>query len=185
MKSPARIILLNGPGSVGKTSVAQALQKITETPFLHVRGEDFLNMLPATHRDHPEGTYYETLTEGGRPSAVLRTGRHAQAVMSGMRHAVAAMAREGNNLIVDDALNEGGADAYVRLLASCRLYIVGLYAPLDVLEARESRRSDRRPGLARWQFERVHRGVNYDIGIDTATDSPEACATTLKLALKL
>ncbi|MBZ9829130.1 hypothetical protein LB534_27955 [Mesorhizobium sp. CA18] len=44
--------------------------------------------------------------------------------------------------------------------------------PQEVLETRESRRADRLPGLARWQFERVHLGVAYDLELDTSRLMP-------------
>lgn len=42
----ARIVLLNGVGSVGKTAIAKAMQAITAEPFLHVEMDAFLNMMP-------------------------------------------------------------------------------------------------------------------------------------------
>lgn len=185
MPEPACIILLNGPGSVGKTATARALQAITTEPFLHVKTESFIDMLPPTLRDHTDGLRYETLTEDGKPSTAMRTGPQGENLLNGMRHAVAAMARQHNNMIVDETLVEGSAELYRKLLAPFRLHIVGLFAPLDLLETREVRRGDRKPGLARWQYERVHRGVAYDLGIDTSSDSPESCAMTIKLALRL
>ena len=61
---------------------------------------------------------------------------------------------------------------YRALLARHDLRFVGLFAPLDVLESRERRRGDRELGLARWQYGRVHQGVEYDLRIDTAEASP-------------
>ncbi|RYF98920.1 MAG: chloramphenicol phosphotransferase, partial [Caulobacteraceae bacterium] len=56
------------------------------------------------------------------------------------------------------------------------LRIVGLFAPLEVLERRERERGDRELGLARWQFERVHRDVIYDLEIDATATTPAATA---------
>ena len=54
-----------------------------------------------------------------------------------------------------------------------------MFAPLDVLEAREIARGDRAIGLARWQFDKVHRGMTYDFEIDTSTLTPDACAAAI------
>jgi chloramphenicol 3-O phosphotransferase len=62
----ARIIILNGVGSVGKSSIARALQKITAQPFLHVAMDAFLDMLPASYMDHPDGFLFED--HGKKPS---------------------------------------------------------------------------------------------------------------------
>lgn len=44
-----RIIILNGAGSAGKSSIAKALQAITNEPFLHVAMDDFLDILTYLH----------------------------------------------------------------------------------------------------------------------------------------
>ena len=43
----ARIVLLNGVSSVGKGSVAKALQRIASRPMLHVQMDVFMEMMPA------------------------------------------------------------------------------------------------------------------------------------------
>ncbi|MDE2063774.1 MAG: hypothetical protein KGJ00_15330 [Bradyrhizobium sp.] len=57
---------------------------------------------------------------------------------------------------------------------------VGLFAPLEVLEARARARGDREIGLARWQYGRVHEGVAYDLEIDTTTMDPMDCARLIR-----
>jgi chloramphenicol 3-O phosphotransferase len=94
-----------------------------------------------------------------------------------MRHAVAAMAGQGNNLIVDEVMIEPQtAREYRDLLRDCDFRLVGLFAPLDVLEARERARGDREIGLARWQFGRVHHGMIYDLELHTVAAGPDECA---------
>jgi chloramphenicol 3-O phosphotransferase len=184
---PATVLLLNGVGSVGKGSVARALQAIAAAPFLHVEMDAFLAMLPERYLNHPDGLTFETLIEDGRPSVAVRSAPVAERLLKGMRHAVAALAAAGNNLIVDEVLfgdvetEYGNAVAeYRALLAPYRLHMVGVFAPLEVIEEREERRGDRAAGLARWQFDRVHRGMVYDLEIDTAAASPEDCARAIK-----
>jgi chloramphenicol 3-O phosphotransferase len=62
---------------------------------------------------------------------------------------------------------------------------VGLFASLDVLEERERQRGDRRIGLARWQFARVHQDITYDLQIDTTTGTPAENAQTIRTAFGL
>ena len=100
----AKIVLLNGVGSAGKSSIAKALQTITAEPFLHVQMDAFLDMLPPTLQDHADGFSFETVLEDGKPSVVIRSGPVGARTMRGMRHAIAAMAGQGNNLIVDDVI---------------------------------------------------------------------------------
>lgn len=166
----AKIVLLNGVGSAGKSSIAKALQAITAEPFLHVEMDAFLQMLPAALQENLPGFGYESGWQDGKPSVAIEAGPVGRRAMQGMRHAIAAMARQGNNLIVDDVMVDGEMAQYQALLGDFEVFRVGVVAPLDVLEARESARADRLPGLARWQFERVHKGC-----ATTSTSTP-ACS---------
>ena len=106
--------------------------------------------------------------------------------MRGMRHAVAAMTAQGNNLIVNEVIIEAQAvHEYRDLLSPFDLRLVGLFAQLDVLEARENARGDREIGLARWQYDRVHRGIAYDLEVDTAAMTPAECARLIRDAFEL
>jgi chloramphenicol 3-O phosphotransferase len=176
----ATIILLNGVGSVGKTAIAKALQSIARTQFLHVQMDAFIEMLPETMIGHPDGLVFEPIQQDGKPAIVIKSGPVAQLAFRGMRHAVAALAAQGNNLIVDDVLLGTTAREYAELLSTFRLHWVGVLAPLDVLEARERQRGDRLIGLARWQYDRVHQGLTYDLELDTGLASPMACAQVIK-----
>lgn len=167
------VIILNGVGSVGKSSTARALQELAATPFLHVSMDVFADMLPERMFGHPDGMIFETVQEQGRPSVTIRTGPVMQRTMRGMRHAIAALAAQGCDLVVDDVMmQEADADAYRALLTDVELRFVGLFAPLEVLEARELARGDRQPGLARWQFDRVHVGQRYELSIETSNSTP-------------
>ncbi len=167
------VIVLNGVGSVGKTSTARALQRITAEPFLHVAMDAFLDMLPKAMLGHADGLIFEAEQDQDQPSVAIRTGPVVDRAMRGMRHAIVAMAAQGNNLVVDDVMTKEGQDQeYRALLSGFDVRLVGLFAPLDVLEARERQRGDRQIGLARWQYERVHRGRSYDLEIDTAAATP-------------
>jgi chloramphenicol 3-O phosphotransferase len=182
----SHVVILNGVGSVGKSSTAKALRDITADPFLLVQMDVFLDMLPPAMIGHPDGVVFETVRDNDQPSVIIRSGPVVRRAMRGMRHAVAAMADQGNNLIVDEViLSPETARDYRELLARFTCRFVGLFAPLDVLEARERARGDRLPGLARWQYDRVHNGMAYDLEIDTASASPPECARRIKAALGL
>ena len=170
------ILLLNGPGSAGKTSLGRALQRATEAPFLHVQMDDFLSMQPPRDDNHPETFFWETTHEDGVPLTRFHTGPRGAALMRGYRRSIAALAGEGWNVIADDvAVAEDIAD-YRDVLAPFRLLVVKVHAPLAVLEAREKARGDRMIGLARDQWQRVHAGVTYDFTLDTSALTPEAGA---------
>jgi chloramphenicol 3-O phosphotransferase len=185
LSAPATIILLNGVGSSGKSSIAKALQTIAAEPFLHVQMDVFMEMLPEALQDHPDGFSYETVHEDGKPAMVIRTGPAGRRALQGMRYAIAAMAAQGNNLIIDDVLCAGEMPEYVKLLSDFDLHLVGVFAPLDILEERERRRGDRLIGLARWQYGRVHKDASYDLEIDTSTATPLECAKHIREKFQL
>lgn len=176
----ATIILLNGAGSAGKSSIARALQSMLAAPCLHFQMDTFLEMLPDAYHEHPEGFVYETLIEAGEPAVEVRGGPVSARLMRGMRRSAAAMAEEGNDLIVDDVCGYGEIADYRALLAKFTFHTVGVFASLGVLEARERQRGDRMIGLARWQYRRVHEGIDYDFRVDTDAISPVECARLIK-----
>jgi chloramphenicol 3-O phosphotransferase len=179
------VIILNGVGSVGKTSIAKELQGICSRPFLHLQMDVFLEMMPPKLQNHADGFEFEVISEGGHPAMVIRTGPIGDRVMRGMRRAVAAMADQANNLIVDDVLTDVEHAEYRSLLSRHCVRTVGLRAPLEVLERREILRGDRGIGLARWQFPRIHRGIAYDLELDTSIDPPAVCAERIRSAFGL
>jgi len=181
----ARIIFLNGIGSAGKSSIAKALQKITTRPFLHIQMDAFLDMLPEAYQDHPDAFAYENHPEDGKPRIVIKAGPLGERLMRGMRHAIAAMAAQGNDLIVDEVMDVTTWAEYAALLFSFEIFLVGIMAPLEVLEARERERGDRLIGLARGQFHRIHRGMKYDLEVDTAAATPMECAQLIREKFRL
>ena len=185
MNRSAQIILLNGVGSAGKSSIAKQLQQILDEPFLHIQMDDFCAMLPEALQDHPDGFAFEEISENGKPLVVIKTGPVGARAMRGMRRAIAAMAAEGNNLIIDDVMLENEQEEYATLLSGFEIFFVGVLAPLEVLEAREQQRGDRMIGLARWQYDRVHQGKTYDLEVDSGSLDPLQCATIIKQKFQL
>jgi chloramphenicol 3-O phosphotransferase len=171
-----KIILLNGVGSSGKTSIARALQAASREPFLHVQMDAFMAMLPARYLDDPDGFAFTPSTVDGKSVVSIQSGPVAQRAMRGMRQAMVALASEGNNLIVDEVLLGDEKNDYARMFEPFRLITVGVHCPLQVLEERERMRGDRLVGLARWQYNKVHAGMTYNVTVDTSAASPEECA---------
>ncbi|WP_164783647.1 MULTISPECIES: hypothetical protein [unclassified Mesorhizobium] len=92
---------------------------------------------------------------------------------------------QGNNLIVDNVLCDGEMPEYLRWLSDFDLCLVGVFAPLDVLEG--SRNPAGRP-LARavaLAKDRVHKNIGYDLEIDTSTLTPLQCARRIKAKFQL
>jgi chloramphenicol 3-O phosphotransferase len=181
----SRVIILNGVGSSGKSTIARALQQIAGAPFLHVEMDAFIDMLPPAAFGQSSGMRFETLEQDGRAAVAIKTGPVIARLMRGMRRAIAALAAAGNDLIVDDVWWEDEQADYRALLGGFDLRFVAIHAPLEELEARERERGDRVIGLARWQFGRVHKGVEYDLEIDTEGATPQECAEAIKETFRL
>lgn len=66
------------------------------------------------------------------------------------------------------------------LLKPFEVFMVDVFASLEILEARELQRGDRMIGLARWQYDGVHKDMRYDLEIDTSNITPVEGAQMIK-----
>lgn len=178
-----KIILLNGVGSSGKSSLARALQAASRDVFLHVQMDAFLGMLPTRYLDDPDGFTFASSIVEGKKVVSIHTGPVAQRTVLGMRHAIVALASAGNNPIVDEVLLGDEKNDDARLFGPFQLITAGVHCPLQVREERERQRGDRLVGLARWQFDKVHAGMTYIVTVNTSEATPEECARTVMRAL--
>lgn len=168
-----KIIVINGVSSVGKTSAAKAIQDRAKRAFLHVQMDDFLKMLPRRAFESREGLVFERIDS---QTIDVQFGDLVERALAGMRSAVASMAECGNNIVVDDVFFADEDADYRRLLKRYDCHLVGLFAPLELVQTRERMRGDRDIGLAKGQFERVHKNRIYDLEIDTSQKSPDQVA---------
>ncbi len=161
---PPYVVLLNGPSSSGKSTLAAELQLQLADPWFHLGVDDFLKRLLL--EDHQDQLVAELAP-----------------VMRGIHAAMAAVARAGNRVIIDHVLAQPGwADELRDLLAGTSCLWVGLNCDLDVVEARERVRH-REPGTARGQLDTVHEGIRYDLELDTSRLGPQEGATRVKAVL--
>lgn len=173
----ATVILLNGTSSVGKSSLARALQQAAKKNFLHVQMDAFLDMQPARLNNHPDAFVFRAIEGAVPPEIAIETGPFCQQLLDGMRRSVRALADAGLDLIVDDVwLQNDEQHAYERHLGGHTVHFVGVHASLEVSEAREKARGDRDIGQARWQRSRVHVNARYDLEVDTSQTTPERAA---------
>ncbi|MER7705595.1 chloramphenicol phosphotransferase [Kitasatospora sp. NPDC097605] len=91
---------------------------------------------------------------------------------------VAAMARAGARIVVDEVFLGATASQqrWRAALDGLDVLWVGVRCAPEVAAGRERARGDRVPGMAAAQAEAVHRGVRYDLEVDTAVHDPAACA---------
>jgi chloramphenicol 3-O phosphotransferase len=166
------VILLNGASSSGKTTLARALQRALDEPFLYFSSDQLVaaGVLPEVDR---------TGTTGPRAWSVLRPR-----FFDGFHRATAALAAAGNWLIVEHVIEcRRWYDDLVELLADCDVFYVGVECPLPELERRERERGDRFIGEGRSHLEDgIHTWGPYDMHIDTSLSTVEDNAARIQRA---
>ena len=170
----SQVIVLNGGSSSGKTGIARCLQAILPRPWISIGVDDLLDALPPSLMGSGSGVAFErqgevTLGDGFRESeAAWMTG-------------VAAMARAGARIIIDDVFLGGGASQErIRAhLEGLGVLWVGVRCDPEIAASREIARGDRVIGMAASQAEVVHKGVVYDIEVDTSHTESLDCARAI------
>jgi chloramphenicol 3-O phosphotransferase len=164
---PAAIVL-HGPTSAGKSSLANALQDSSPVPAFHVAVDAFVTMSRRRDMRTPE--------EQERAYHI-----HCE----NLRSTLARLLDTQFEIIVDFVLrDEAELRDTLRVLESRPMYLVSVRAPLDILEERERRREDRATGMAREQSAHPAFRRDYDLVIDTSKHTPENGAVAIRSFLR-
>ena len=175
----ASVIILNGVSSSGKSSLARALQNNSRETLLRVAMDDFLSMLPPG-RESTEDWFPLVLAEAPEQALPrIEIGPRGGLLLEQMRAFVGSLAARGMSVIVDEVCEAEAIRDYRLQVGSARLVVVKVEAPLAVIEQRERERGDRLIGLARDQAGFLHKGIAYDITVDTSTGTPDELAREL------
>jgi chloramphenicol 3-O phosphotransferase len=164
---PAAIVL-HGPTSAGKSSLARALQDSASVPAFHVALDAFVTM--SRRRDM-------------RTSQEQLQAYHIHC--ENLRSTLIRLLDTQFEIIVDLVIrDEAELRDTFRVLSKRPMYLVGVRAPLEVLEERERRRKDRGTGMAREQSANAAFSREYDLVIDTSLHSPEDGAVAIRSFLR-
>jgi chloramphenicol 3-O phosphotransferase len=167
-----QVIVLNGGSSAGKTAIARCLQAILPQPWISLSVDDLVAALPPSLTDSGAGIAF------GQHGEVLVGGGFREIEAAWMA-GVAAMARAGARVIFDDVFL-GGAASQDRVRAGLDgLAVLWVGCAPEIAADREIARGDRAVGMAAAQAETVHRGVAYDIEIDTSRTESLDCARAI------
>ena len=169
----ADIVVLNGGSSSGKTSLGRCLQELLPVPWLMLGVDDLIAAMPA-RRDDSVISF--------APDGTISVGPGFRRLEAGWYDGIAAMARSGVGVIVDEVFLGGGSSQarLRRALSGLAVLWVGVRCDPAVAAAREAGRNDRVPGMATAQADVVHQGVYYDIEVDTTDSSALECAQRIK-----
>ncbi|MFI9627466.1 chloramphenicol phosphotransferase CPT [Streptomyces sp. NPDC052042] len=169
-----QVIVLNGGSSSGKSGIARCLQSVLPDPWLAVGVDTLIETMPAAMQASASGIDF-SVDDG------VSTGPEFRVLEAAWMEGVAAMARAGARIVVDDVFL-GGAESQQRwrkALDGLDVLWVGVRCESAVAAGREVARGDRIPGMAASQAEAVHQDVVYDLEVDTTHTESLACARTI------
>ncbi len=156
-------IVLNGTSSAGKTSTARAIQRLAKSPVLYVALDTFTDMFDWASISDPE----------------VRKDCHRIAI-DNLHTCLTSLTASVVTVVVDHVWEQHAwFEACQQALHHCDTYWIGVHCPLEIVEQRERDRGDRRIGLSRLQFDRVHVSKPYHFEIDTSLHSPDECAEAI------
>jgi chloramphenicol 3-O phosphotransferase len=169
-----QVIILNGGSSSGKTTIARSLQAVLPQPWLAFSIDDLVDALPPSMHTADAGIL---LGSDGSVSVGADFHTLEAAWMTG----IAATARAGANVIVDDVFLSGATSQqrWEQALGELNVLWAGVHCDAAVAAQREHQRGDRNAGMAAQQADVVHKGVRYDLNVDTTDTDPADCARTI------
>ncbi|WP_328552351.1 MULTISPECIES: chloramphenicol phosphotransferase CPT [unclassified Streptomyces] len=168
------VIVLNGGSSSGKSGIVRCLQAVLPDPWLALGTDTLVDAMPASMRSSDAGIEFA-------PDGEVIVGPEFRTLEAAWIEGVAAMARAGARVIVDEVFL-GGADSQQRwrkALGGLRVLWVGVRCDGAVAAGREVARGDRVIGMAASQAEVVHRGMVYDLEVDTTRAESMECARAI------
>ncbi|WP_406494471.1 chloramphenicol phosphotransferase CPT [Streptomyces sp. NBC_00846] len=166
-----QMIVLNGGSSSGKSGIARCLQAVLPDSWLTFGVDTLVDAMPAAMRASDAGIEFA-------PDGEVIVGPEFRTLETAWIEGVATMARIGAGVIVDEVFLGGAASQqrWQKALGGLRVLWVGVRCESAVATAREIARGDRVPGMAAAQADVVHRGVTYDLEVDTTRSESMECA---------
>ena len=163
-----KIILLNGPSSSGKSTLARALKK-------KIKEKLNREYLIVSIDDHMKIAEDETIYED---DVWEISGEMCGAVRHGLEKADGA--------IVDHVITSGRIyEQFMELTDTAPVLKVRVTCPIDVLLKREQRRGNRAAGSAQASYDYLYPKDGYDITVDTSLRTAEGCAGEIMDAMDL
>ena len=174
-----QVIVLNGGSSSGKSGIARCLQAVLPDPWLAFGTDTLAQAMPMSLQTSAAGI------EVGQDGEVI-VGPEFRALEAAWIAGIAKMAHAGARIIVDEVFLGGPASQqrWKNALGALSVLWVGVRCDAAVAAGRELARGDRVPGMAASQAELVHRGIAYDLQVDTTNAEALACAQVIAARLR-
>ncbi|MBJ3810626.1 chloramphenicol phosphotransferase CPT [Streptomyces flavofungini] len=169
-----QVIVLNGGSSSGKSGIVRCLQAVLPGPWLAFGVDTFVDALPAAMRKSDAGIAFG-------PDGEVAVGPEFHALEAAWIEGLAAMARAGARIVVDEVFLGGveSQERWRRALGELGVLWVGVRCDSAIATDREVARGDRVAGMAAAQADVVHRGMVYDLEVDTGHAESMACARAI------
>jgi chloramphenicol 3-O phosphotransferase len=169
-----QVIVLNGGSSSGKTGIGRCLQAVLPQTWLLLGTDTLVEAIPGSGHRPAAGIEFG-------PAGEVIIGPRFRELEAAWIAGIAAMARAGARIIVDEVFLGGPASQqrWRQALGDLPVLWVGVRCDGEVAAARELARGDRAPGMAASQAELVHRGVAYDLAVDTTHAEALDCARVI------
>ena len=169
-----QVIVLNGGSSSGKSGIARCLQAVLPDPWLAFGTDTLIQAMPVPARTSAAGIEFA-------PDGEVVVGPEFRALEAAWIAGIAAMARAGARIIVDEVFLGGPASQrrWKNALGTLPVLWVGVRCESAVAAGREIARGDRVTGMAASQAEVVHQGIVYDLQVDTTRTEALDCARAI------
>jgi chloramphenicol 3-O phosphotransferase len=169
-----QVIVLNGGSSSGKSGIARCLQAVLPDPWLAFGVDSLIQAMPASSPTSVTGIEFA-------PDGAVIVGPQFRSLEAAWMEGVAAMARAGARIILDEVFLGGATSQrrWKKALGTLPVLWVGVQCDSATATGREIARGDRVIGMAASQAEVVHQGVVYDLRVDTTHTEALACARAI------
>ena len=159
-------MLLNGPPSTGKTTLAQALQERLETPYFHLSLDQFRAGYADRHWRTDDGTLF-------------------QSTLTGYLASLRALVGLGHRVIAEAVMTPERLGTYLDVFEAVPVLLIGVHCPVEIAQQRERSRLDRRRplDLAVPAYDLVHSHGGYDVDVDTSRCTPAEAASAVAQAI--
>jgi chloramphenicol 3-O phosphotransferase len=175
----ARLIIINGGSSSGKTGIVRCLQAVLDEPWLAFSVDDFVDAMPVAMEGSTAGI------EIG-PGGEVSVGPAFRELEAAWTTGIVAMCRAGGRVIIDDVFLGGAASQrrWRDAIGELETLWVGVRCAPEIAAGRELARGDRARGMAEKQALIVHEGVAYDVEVDSSRSESIDCARTIASYVK-
>ena len=188
---PGDLIVLNGASSAGKSTLVSELQQLWPRP-LYATGTDAViigwpqDFVLDHHESDPAKEVEALHIVAGLGPAPSWVPKFSDTFLTISRHAHeswAAMNQSGIDVVVDHCIIEPSVREQAQDVLVGAFW-VGVTCDVEEMVRREADRGDRYVGFASGTSAVVHRGMNYDMVVDSTSTSPEKLARLVFDAVK-